>query len=54
VLAQQDDTLHPAHLAETFAELIPEAQIHFVESGSSSDEAYRESMQKTLKAVFTR
>ena len=54
VLAQQDDALHPAHLAETFAELIPEAQIHFMESGSSSDEAYRESMQKTLKAVFTR
>ena len=54
VIAQQDDALHPAHLAETFARLIPKAQIHFVESGSSSDEAYRQSMQKTLKAVITR
>ena len=54
VIAQQDDALHPAYLAKTFAELIPKAQIHYVESGSSSDEAYRESMQRTLKAVFTR
>jgi pimeloyl-ACP methyl ester carboxylesterase len=53
VIAQQDDALHPAHLAETFARLIPKARIHFVESGSSSDEAYRESMQKTLNAVLT-
>jgi len=53
VIAQQDDALHPANLAETFAELIPKARIHFVESGSSSDEAYRESMQKTLNAVLT-
>ena len=53
VIAQQDDALHPAHLAETFARLIPRAQIHFVESGSSSDEDYRESMQKTLNAVLT-
>lgn len=53
VIAQQDDALHPAHLAKTFARLIPGAQIHFVESGSSSDEEYRESMRKILKAVFT-
>ena len=52
VIAQNNDALHPADLAEALAQSIPNARLHFVESGLSSDEAYRESMRGILTGTL--
>ncbi len=54
VIARREDALHPAHLAEAFAKLIPQAQLHYVASCLSSDDAYRDSMRSVLKTILTR
>ena len=53
IIGQEQDALHPAHLARSLSRQIPHATLHYVASGVSSDDAYRASMQSTLKRILT-
>ena len=53
IIGQEQDALHPAHLARSLSWQIPNARLHYVVSGGSSDDAYRASMQSTLSKILT-
>ena len=50
---REQDALHPARLAESLAQQIPDAKIHYAESGLASDDEYLESMRSVLKTILT-
>ena len=52
IIGQEQDALHPAHLARSLSRQIPHATLHYVASGLSSEDAYRESMQLTLSSIL--
>ena len=53
IIGQEQDALHPARLAESLAQQIPDAKIHYAESGLASDDEYLESMRSVLKTILT-
>ena len=53
IIGQEQDALHPARLAESLVQQIPDAKIHYAESGLASDDKYLESMRSLLKTILT-
>lgn len=53
IIGQEQDALHPAHLARSLSHQIPHATLHYVASGLSSEDAFRASMQNTLSTILT-
>ena len=53
IIGQEQDALHPARLAESLVQQIPDAKIHYAESGLASDDEYLESMRSVLKTILT-
>ncbi len=52
VIGQSHDAFHPLQLALDLASLYPNATVHEIAPGHSSDDEYRESVRHTLYEIF--